>query len=149
MTAQVTITTYDRLNKVTSMGISAIDAVATADVQALADAIDAIIRGVPVRATTAVTEVVDPGSAGPATDKEANRGSKWLFRTQDSTTNKIATNEIGTADGSVLPTADSDFLDLTTGVGLALKTAWEVVYRSDDGNTGVLLSVQQVNRALN
>ena len=149
MAAQVSFQTYDRLNKPTSLSIAAIDAVTTANVQALADAIDAVIRGVAVKATTAVIEIVDAGSAGPAADSEANRGSKWLFRTQDGVTGKIYTNEIGTADGTVLPSTDSDFIDLTAGVGLALKTAWEAVYRSEDGNAGTLLSVQQVNRALN
>lgn len=149
MTALLNYLTYDRLNKPTSMSIDAADAVLDADVQALANAIDAVIRGTALRATKSVVTVIDAGTAGPSSDNEANRGSKWLFRIQDATTGTIYTHEIGTADGGALPSANDDFLDLTAVPGSTLKTALEAVYQSPDGNAGTLLSVQQVNRALN
>lgn len=147
--ATVTISTYDRANKGTSLSIGADDAVTDVNVQALADAIDPIIRGVAVKAVVTIPNVVDGGTPGPSTDKDAQRGNKWLFRVYDSVGQKTYTHEIGTADNTVLPTAADDFIDLTAGVGLALKTAWDAVYLSPDGNAGSLLSVQQVNRALN
>lgn len=144
--AKVTISTIDRQSLQTSLTIPADDAVGTAAVQALADAMDAVIRGAAVGATITVPEIVDAGSAVPPADTEANRGNKWLFRTQVAAENKIFTNELGTADNSQLASSTDDFLDLTAGVGLALKTAWDAVYESPAGNAGVLISVQQVNR---
>lgn len=148
--ATLSFSTYDRLGKPTSMSIGADDAVSGANVQALADAIDAVIRGSAVKAVVSVDTIVDAGNATPPNDQEANRGSKWLYRVQVAAEGgKIYTHEIGTADGSQLATASDDFLDLTAGVGLALKSAFEAVYESPNGNAGVLLSVQQVNRGLN
>jgi len=153
--ATITIQTYDRSlpTKSTSMSLPADDAVGDIAVQALADAVDAIIRGTAVSATVTVPNVVDAGSSGPATDIDADRGNKWLLRTfvaaDDQGAGKTYQNEIGTADNGVLPSASNDFLDLTAGVGLALKTAWDAVYESPQGNAGVLLSCQQVNRAAN
>jgi len=148
--ATVTIGTIDRLGKRTSLAIGAADAVLDASVQALVDAIAPIIRGAAPSGVVTVGNVVDPGSAVPPADFEANRGSKWLFSTQVGAENgKIYVNEIGTADGSVLPSSATDNIDLSAGVGATLKFAWDAVFRSDDGNTGELISVKQVNRALN
>lgn len=146
--ATLTFTTFDRLNKVTSTTIGADDLVDNPTVQALADAIDAVIRGTAVKATRNIATVVDAGVAGPSGDIDADRGNKWLFRVQDDVTGQIYTHELGTADNGVLPSPGTDFIDLSTGVGAALKTAWEAAYESPDGNTGTLLSVQQVNRSL-
>lgn len=150
--ASVSFSTIDRQSKSTSMTVGADDAVTDVNVQALADALDAILRGAAVKAVVNIPNVVDAGSAAPPADKEAQRGNKWLFRVQVSAApenGKVLTHEIGTADNSVLATSTDDFLDLTAGVGLTLKTAFETVYRSPNGNTGVLLSAQQINRALN
>jgi len=147
---RITLTTIDRESKSTSLSIGADDAVGGVAVQALADAVDAVILGSDVQAVSTVATVVDAGSDEPPNEPFANRGNKWIFRTQVALENgKIYTNEIGTADNAQLPSASSDFLDLTAGVGLALKTAWDAVFESDDGNPGVLLSVQQINRGLN
>ncbi|NJN97907.1 MAG: hypothetical protein HC875_29450, partial [Anaerolineales bacterium] len=98
--AKINISTIDRQSQQTSLSIPADDAVGTVAVQALADAVDAVIRGAAVSATITVPEIVDVGSAVPPADEEANRGNKWLFRTQVAAENKIFTNELGTADNS-------------------------------------------------
>jgi len=151
--ATVSIQTYDRENKPTSMSVGADDAVTGANVQALADAVDAIILGTAVSAKTAVTTVVDAGTPGPSAETFAQRGNKWLLRVSVPLDKQgegdIYTHEIGTADNAQLPSTDSDFLNLAAGVGLALKTAFEAVYESPEGNPGTLLSAQQVNRTSN
>lgn len=144
--ATLNYSTYDRLALQTSTSINADDAVTDPNVQALADALDAVIRGSAIKAVKSIRTTVDAGSAVPPADVEANRKNKWLFRTQVSAEDgKIYTNELGTADNTALPSPATDFLDLTAGLGLALKTAWETVYESPQGNAGVLISVQQVN----
>lgn len=144
--AKITFSTLDRLGKPSSTEFNADNAVTGPQVQAVADALDALILGSPVKAVSAVVTVVDQGSAAPPASNLANRGDKWLMRIQDSTTGQIYTHEIGTADYSQLASPTSDFVDITAGNGLAFKTAIEAAYESPDGNAGVLLSIQQVTR---
>lgn len=149
--ADFAISTIDRQSKRTTMKLPVADAATPANLQAIVDAIDAIILGSDASGTLTTSTTIDSGLSTIPTNKSANRGNKWLLRIQDPTpaVNRIFTYEIGTADDDQLPAADSDFLDLTAGPGLALKTAIEAEYVSPYGNAGILLSVQQVNRADN
>lgn len=150
--ATMTFLSYDRENKRTSMSMNADDAILDATVQAVVDALDAVILGTAVRGSVTTTNLVDAGAAGPSAEAFANRGNKWLFRIQASAgadAGTIYQHELGTADNDQLPSATTDFLDLTAGVGLALKTAIDAAWESPIGSAGVLLSVQQVNRAEN
>ena len=136
----------DRLGLATSMSIGCIDSATNSSIQSVADALDAIILGANIRATKTVATVVDIGSATPPADLNANRDHKWLLRFQDGLNGNIYTHEIGTADPAQLPAPTSDFVSLTAGNGLALKTAIDSLYRSPDNNAGTLLSVQDVSR---
>ena len=127
--------------------MGAIAASTDPQIQALVDAWDAVILGAAIKGVKSEDTVIDVGSQVPPAAELANRGDKWLARAQDSTTGKILTHELGTADYLQLPSPTSDTLDLTAGVGLALKTAFDAIYESPEGNTGVLLSVQQVTRS--
>lgn len=140
------VSTLDRQSKTSSMQLGVAAAATTPQLQAIVDAVDAIILGAPASGTKTVATVVDAGSAVPPADKSAERTNKWLLRIQDPTEGKIFTHEIGTADNSQLASATDDYLDLTVGVGLALKTAIDAAYESPYGNAGVLLSVQQITR---
>ncbi|MCG3207803.1 MAG: hypothetical protein FOGNACKC_01403 [Anaerolineae bacterium] len=142
-----TVATLDRLSKRTSMTIGVADAATNQDLQSVVDAIAAIILGAAPSGTKTVPTVIDAGSSAAPANTNANRLNKWLFRMQDSVNGKIFTHEIGTANNAQLPSPTSDFLDLTAGAGLALKTAIDAVYRSPYGNAGVLVSVQQVSRS--
>lgn len=144
---EFTVSTIDRLSKRTSTKIPVATAATDPELQAIVDAIDAVILGATASGVKTVATVIDAGTNSPPADEDANRGNKWLMRVQDSVNGKIFTYEIGTADNSQLPSPSSDYLDLTAGVGLALKTAIDAAYESPYGNAGVLLSVQQVNRA--
>lgn len=147
MAISLSLSTIDRLSLATSTRMGAIAAVTDPQVQALVDAWDAVILGAAIKGVKSEDTVIDVGSQVPPADELANRGDKWLARAQDSTTGRIFTHELGTADYSQLPSPTSDTLDLTAGVGLALKTAFDAAYESPEGNTGVLLSVQQVTRS--
>lgn len=141
-----TVSTLDRQSKRTSMRIGVDTGATDVELQAIVTAIDAIILGSDASGVKTVSTEIDAGSAAPPADKDANRGNKWLLRIQDSVNGEIFTHEIGTADNAQLPSATDDYIDLTAGVGLALKTAIEAVYESPYAHTGVLASVQQVNR---
>lgn len=146
MTLAISLSTLDRLSLATSTRNNVIAAATDPQIQTLTDAWDAIVLGASIKAVKSEDTTVDVGSQVPPANELANRGQKWLVRAQDSTTGKIFTHELGTADFSQLPSATSDFLDLTAGVGLALKNAFDAIYESPEGNTGVMLSVQQVTR---
>lgn len=146
MAIGLSLSTIDRLSLATSTRFNAIAAVTDPQIQTLTDALDAVILGASLKATKSEETVVDGGSQIPPSDPLANRGDKWLTRAQDTSTSKIYTHELGTADFTQLPSATSDTLDLTAGVGLALKNAFDAVYESPEGNAGVMLSVQQVTR---
>ncbi len=141
-----TFSTIDRLSQATSTRMGLIAAVSDPQIQAIADAVDAIILGAAVKAIKSEDTTIDVGSQTPPADDDANRGNKWLMRFQDSVTGRIYTHEIGTADNSQLASPTSDYIDLTAGTGLALKTAMDAAYESPGGDTGVLLSCQQVTR---
>ncbi len=86
-------------------------------------------------------------SAAPASDPLAQRENKWLLRYHGATLAQKFQVSIGTADLTQL-TGNSEFLDLSAGTGLALKTAFEAVVRSpNDASEAVVLdSVQFVGR---
>jgi hypothetical protein len=144
--ANFKLSTIDRLGKPTSTSMGVADAVTNPQIQAIVDAWDDLLLGAAARGAFSIETVVDQGSAVPPADQGSNRGEKWLYRVQDDVTGQIYTHEIGTADPAQLPSPTSDFVDLTAGNGLALKTAIEAVYESPDGNAGTLLSVQHVTR---
>jgi len=83
----------------------------------------------------------------PAASPLAQRENKWLLRYHDATTFQKATVSIGTADLTELA-GNSEFLVITAGAGLALKTAFEAVVVSpyDASHTVILDSVQFVGR---
>lgn len=83
----------------------------------------------------------------PATSKLAQRENKWLFRYHNPTSFKAFTVSIPCAD--LTKTMDnSEFVSLTTGAGLAVKTAFEqvVVCPDDQEEFGILDSIQFVGR---
>ncbi len=141
----LTISMIDEQANPTSTRLRVADAITDPQAQAIADAIDALSLGSDARAVVTVPNVVDAGSAVIPTDPMSRVGNKWLYRIQDDTTGNIYVNEIGCADNDALPTGN-DFLDLSAGLGQALATAIDAAWESPLGNSGSLLSVQQVNR---
>jgi hypothetical protein len=86
-------------------------------------------------------------ASGFASSNLAQRENKWLVRYHDGTNSKKYRVEIPTAKLSLLA-ANSEFLDLTAGVGLAFKSAFEAIAKSpyDATHTVVVDSVQFVGR---
>lgn len=147
MADNLRLTTLDRLTKQSSTTLGVATAASTPQCQAIADSLNALIKGADVKAVRSVPTVIDAGVATPPADEEANRLNKWLIRIQDDTNGRIFPHEIGTADNTLLGSPTTDFLDLTASVGLAFKNAVEAAYESPYGNSGVVLTIQQVNRS--
>lgn len=111
----------------------------------LATAIAGVTMGTVRHTTTLLEETV--GTITPAASVLAQRENKFLCRYHDVVNGQKFRTSLPTADLSTLPN-NSEFLDLSTGVGDALKTAFEAVVRSpNDGSHAVTLdTVQFVGR---
>jgi hypothetical protein len=124
-----------------------------AQITALFDAVDDVILG-KLQGSSLVTEAdKDAAQAGLASGA-ATRNNKWLCTYQDNTDASTHRLEIPTAD-LALQAVPGNTLDLSAGVGLALKTAFEAAVKSPiypgqgGGNAVTLLSVEYVGRSLN
>lgn len=111
----------------------------------LTTAISALVLGV-----LAQTELVferEVVASTPAASQLAQRENKLLLRYHGITAQKKFRASIPTLDLTTL-IPNSEFLDLTAGDGLALKTAFEAVVRSPDdaSETVILDSAQFVGR---
>ena len=93
---------------------------------------------------TVVSQSTDVSKA-PASSTLAQRGVKWLIKYEDTVTHKIFRTEEPCADLTKL-VSGQELLDLSAGLGLALKTAFEAYVISDAGNAVAVASVQAVQR---
>lgn len=86
-------------------------------------------------------------NVGPAATIAAQRENKMLLRYHDATSNVKFQVSVGTFDLTKL-TANTEYVALGSGVGAALKTAFEAVVVSpdDSSHATVLDSVQFVGR---
>lgn len=83
------------------------------------------------------------GADGPkAANPESQREKKWLFRF---TGNKSYTREMPAAELTNL-SSDGEDIDLTAGVGLAVKTEWDKSVLGDAGEATTLERVSFVGR---
>ncbi len=114
-------------------------------IDALKSAVDGVIIGVVHQ--TAVTIDRDLISDTPASSNLAQRENKLLIRYHDNVSLNKFRVTIGTFDLTTLP-AHKEFLDLTAGVGVALKDAFEaiVVSPDDDSHSVTMDSAQFVGR---
>lgn len=108
-------------------------------------AVDSIIIGMIAKKEVVIDRTLV--SALPAASTLAQRENKWLLRYVDTVTSQKFRVSIGTADLTELPD-NSEFLDLTAGDGLALKTAFDAIVVSPDNSSNAvsLRSVQFVGR---
>ena len=123
---------------------------------ALRSATVALIRGQASKEQQTVFNTIL--SAAYPTDADAQRGNKWLVSFHDNTAffdaplNAIPNEAylrnfhvmIPTANNSLLADNEND-LDITAGVGLTFKTAFEAIARSPAGGVVVVDSITQTN----
>jgi len=135
-TFEVAVTTLTAANVVAQQGLQTDFAVAVAG----------ITLGVANKATLIYDR--EQGVPGPSSNKYAQRENKWLCRYHDNSTYQNMTVSIGTADLAQLPATNTEFLDLTTGVGNDFKVAFEAFVKSnyDPTHSVTLDSVQFVGR---
>lgn len=128
-----------------SVGINVDDAAGDAALTALFNAVVGVIKGETGQSTLVTSVQKNAGTGLQSADPGAQKEMKWLCRINDATLGKTYRFEIPTADFDALP-VNSDFLDLTAGVGLALKTAFDAIGQSSYGNGATLISVELVGR---
>lgn len=123
---------------------------------ALRDAIDDIVIGVIANESQTVFNTILSQDA--PTSEFAQRGNKWLVSYHDNTpffdapVNAIPNEGYLRKYSVMIPTADNSLLalnetklDLTTGVGLAFKDAFEDIARSPAGGSVIVDFVEQTN----
>lgn len=86
-------------------------------------------------------------SRAPASTKPAQREVKWVVTCEDDTLHTLSRHEIPLADTQWV-TANTDFMDLSAGVGLTLKNAIEAAVLSPAGNSVSVASIQLVGRSV-
>lgn len=146
MAKYIVLSAIDRDGKPTKTRIKAKGTAVVGEVSTLAGAVDGITRSSGFGGVMTEETVGIGASDVLPTDGDANRGVKWLVKTSylDVDGNsKTTQNLIGIADHSLL-VAGQDKLDITAGVGLAFKNAWEQVFLSPDNTVGTLVEVVQV-----
>lgn len=111
----------------------------------LETAIEGVTLGVLGRGV--IEAVVNEGSQASAADVWAQRENKWMIEYADTVTGDVYRRELPTADLSLLQPG-SELMDLSTGAGLALKTAFEAYVTSEDGNPVEIQRVYYVARDL-
>lgn len=106
----------------------------------LIDAAVAAIQNVSLLNTTKDERLasIEKFSVGLPAGDAAVKGLRWLVRGVDSNGNAV-TMQIPGADLSLSPNARD--LDLTADEGLALKTALDAVWKSNDGETVTVVEV--------
>lgn len=80
-------------------------------------------------------------SGSAATEKASQRELKWIVTLEDDTLHTLSRHEIPIADPQYV-VANSDFMDLSAGVGQALKTAIEAIVDSPAGNSVSVASIR-------
>ena len=158
-TGETSTVNFNNIQNVTEQATGNTLAKAEEKLEALADAIDDIVLGNQV---TRYFRIEDFSTSIPPTDKDAQRERKWLVTCIDDeqtfTSVPPVTNvgygrrfsfELPCADLSRLPSGggpQSNFLDLSAGVGKAFKDAVEAFVKSPTGGDCKVLSVQHVGR---
>lgn len=130
---------------ITTMSAATFDAVNTA-----VNALSAAILGIQAENSLQSKRVIAANNfitRSPAADPGTQREIKWLAMFEDSTLHSLFRHEIPQADPALLA-SNSDFLDLSAGVGQTFKTAAEAVVLSPAGNASTLISVQLVGKRI-
>lgn len=134
---------------VVSLPVTALTAANYTAKKALIDALITAMEGITIGNPAKSEVVIDRQviSTSPAATAQAQRENKFLMRYHGNTLGQKFQASIPTADLDQLMT-NSEFVDLTAGNGLALKTAFEaIVVSPNDGGEGTVLdSVQFVGR---
>jgi len=111
----------------------------------LENALEGITIGNPAKSEVQLSKTVI--SVAPASEATAQRENKWLLRYHGNTLHQKFVASLPTADLEQLMEND-EFIDLSTGTGAALKSAFEAIVKSpnDAAEAVTLDTVQFVGR---
>lgn len=156
-----TISDYNGETSVITIGTGAVTAVSLpgllTNIAAMKAAIDGIIIGIPKSDTLRAYKT--PISNALPADQNAQVERKWMVTYDDITQyfdapvnaipnagfGKIFNVEVATADATLLDD-NQEFLDISSGPGLAFATAFNNMARSPYGGAGRVLTIELVGR---
>lgn len=143
--ADVAIPFVDFSNEGSTATIAVADAITDAAITSIFAAIVGVTLGNAQKSVLRTSVDKDAGTAGVPANAFAQREIKWLVRYTDNVTLKKYSREIPCAD-LALVVQGTDFMDLSAGPGLALKTALDTDMLSPDGNPISVDSVEHIGR---
>ena len=132
---------YSKDDAVTSISVRVDDAISDANLTVLFNAFDGVSIGAFGQSILKSEVEKDAGPGGASADNSATVKLKYLCRAVDNVTLEKFEREIPAPNHALL-TANSDFVDLGAGDGLAFKTDWDANIKSNDGNASTLQSVE-------
>lgn len=122
------------------MTVPVVDGISVVNAQTLIASINALSIGNFGQQVIKTEELVAAGTAEHPATPLAQKEIRYRVKFQDTETLKFYSYTVPCADLTLLP-AGSEYIDLTAGVGLALKTDFELYGRSELGNTVVLIEI--------
>lgn len=126
-----------------SMAVPVVDGISVANAQTLIASINALSIGNFGEQLIKTEELVAAGTATHPASLLAQKEIRYRVSYQDNTTLKLYSFTVPCADLLLLP-AGSEYLDLSAGAGLALKTDFELYGRSELGNNVTLTQIHFV-----
>lgn len=136
----------DYSNEKSTSGVYVADAITNENAGTLGNAIAGVSIGTRGELAILRRTVVNAGSVTPPTNKFAQRELKFLCRYTDNVNGKEYSFTIPCADADLV-VGNTDMIDLASGDGLALKTAFDTHALSELGNAVTLNSVQLIGRS--
>lgn len=126
-----------------SMSVPVVDGISVANAQTLIASLNAVSIGSFGRQSITTEELVAAGTNVRPASELAQKENRFRVQYQDNTTLKLYGFTVPAADLTLLPPG-SEYLDLTAGVGLAIKTDFELYGRSELGNAITVISIKFV-----
>lgn len=135
--ARVRIPFIDNGGEKSNFEMYAADAIGDVAITAIFTAVQGVTVGGEQKSVLVTEEDKDAGTLGAAASQLAQREVKLSLRGTDQVNGKTVRVEVPCYDLTTLSTG-SENLDLSAGVGAALKTAMDAEWLSVDGNAVVL-----------
>lgn len=135
----------DYSNEYSTAGVYVADAITSPNAQTLIDAIEGMSIGTMAEGAVLRRTVVDAGSTAVPTNHFAQRELKFLCKYSDNVNGKEYSFTIPAADAAQT-VGNTDMVSLESGVGAALKTAFDTHALSELGNAVTLNSVELIGR---
>lgn len=143
--AELSVEIWDNTEGESAAKLSApvVDGLSIVNAQTLIASLNAVSIGNFGQQNIVTRELVAAGTSARPASELAQKENRFRVMYQDNVTLKKYGFTVACADLTLLPQG-SEFLDLTAGVGLAIKTDYELYGRSELGNAVTVTAIKFV-----